>query len=1580
MNNDFDTLSMIVNNEENNPESVSSSNTTITSDYRILWMWNKIMKFFNLDHDHKNLFEKLFEENEVEENLMKFFNLNSIEEVSLDNIVLFFFKTYRNEIIQEEVAFWEENIDAIFFLLSLSDKGRSQKPTKNAYGKVEKTDEEKKKKGKKTKKGKKDENYEPNNETLSTLFSGVTTTHMYLDVDGDDEDNADLVTPEDYKEKISALTSPFAPMPGEEDKYILTQKVIDKVIEIPVIHMISGRINLSDPELIETNFFYFLKTSDGKIPYFDSQETCDNCMLNYIAVGSLNGNFLEFLNEMLTNVFEPLLGNQYYTAASEQFKKTQKINNSSDRAVKTQISHTNTESSVNKNEKIKRSLSVQKSSIKNENLKKSQKNFTLVENNHTNTRISLDYVKELLKYLEELVSCVQWNLMNSEDDLLLPLPKSLDLMNFKLNPSDKNMLEQAENIVINWGKHINKVLEMYKFPLDNGPTAICDHWHKRLISLSILVENLNSPTVKKIKSILNEARSSILSAFYWFEIELWKSYTEARDNDKFLFTVSRHFKLITESSNFQVINESFPSLLEGIKMIWILSKYFNTEEKMTLLLSSVSWQLCENVKNTLSVKELFRKPLKEIVEQTKNAYTMLKSWKNLYFVTRKSIELSEKGKRWEFDQNRLFSEIDYITKVCNDFNEIASVLQSYYNIFGPELKSIITDPSQIDVIVKRVDELILPISNADFNIFNKLNQENWDATMAWFYLEVASLQKEALFLIDDYFKALINAEQALEVLLKFKNFKTKPAIQECLLMKFDVIMQQFSKEINQVEDIFSSGKKNPPLLKYHVPIAGSIFWVRQLLSRLQGPVMTFKSVLELNQSNLKSLIFSQYLDAVKQMKQFEDMKFDSWNNKANADVLNTMKNNILKITPIVEIIHEAEMLEQLKFELPISMRDKSIQKDRLKVDIELTQTIIDQYNELMDQLDPADVNIPNYAAHSKKLLKNLESIIAQVNHIKKDLDSRIEQISTYNLITITDSLDINNQLLQCNIYFSEIKIKRTKLVNGMLETYLSITPILIKLESLVKNTTSGKSIAMQYFYQRYEQQIFTAFVNCLRKNLDILNILLSNNQAIFTVDAVLLCSEVVLRPSPNEINIIVLRDVKDMLEKMKIFPRWIARSCHKYTQVKETNSDGFFDFNFYEDIMSIQVIYDNIIAIKNTVYEITSRCRKYLHRWKKYSNLWRADKLQVCEKFVMTCSSLNEYDEKFTFYDTVIEEIDEWTSYYDIFCIRINLGPLLKSIKDHAQKWKQILGDYLITETKQSMKNFALKIKKFRSEIELVINNLDKFKAVLQTIADIKKISIQAIVQYDEYKETFKILKAHGINFLSEVEEQAYIIQEDWELVYSEALYRDIILETTKERFRQMTENQISDLQAECVEFAQYYDKNGPASVESDLDSGLDKVEEFEGLIRTLEKRRLDLAYAENLFNLLPTNFSIFEEVKQNFQDIKIIYSLYKTQKDAENILSKTSWSDLNFQKLINEIEFYIREFKKFPSRIQQLDIGQILLAKMEAFKSSVLLFVDLKHEAIRERHWKELMDKTGKHLDITSHKLDDEENKGLSQ
>lgn len=41
------------------------------------------------------------------------------------------------------------------------------------------------------------------------------------------------------------------------------------------------------------------------------------------------------------------------------------------------------------------------------------------------------------------------------------------------------------------------------------------------------------------------------------------------------------------------------------------------------------------------------------------------------------------------------------------------------------------------------------------------------------------------------------------MLLKFKHMETRAAIQEQLMTKFDLIMQQFSKEVSNIEHIFT---------------------------------------------------------------------------------------------------------------------------------------------------------------------------------------------------------------------------------------------------------------------------------------------------------------------------------------------------------------------------------------------------------------------------------------------------------------------------------------------------------------------------------------------------------------------------------------------------------------------------------------------------------------------------------------------------------------------------------------------------------------------------------------------------------
>ena len=77
---------------------------------------------------------------------------------------------------------------------------------------------------------------------------------------------------------------------------------------------------------------------------------------------------------------------------------------------------------------------------------------------------------------------------------------------------------------------------------------------------------------------------------------------------------------------------------------------------------------------------------------------------------------------------------------------------------------------------------------------------------------------------------------------------------------------------------------------------------------------------------------------------------------------------------------------------------------------------------------------------------------------------------------------------------------------------------------------------------------------------------------------------------------------------------------------------------------------------------------------------------------------------------------------------------MLHGIKEHATEWKQVLGNMLLTETVRSMEELKATIDKFRIDVELVINGLERFKLVMQCISDVKHLAIQAEVKYMQFQ------------------------------------------------------------------------------------------------------------------------------------------------------------------------------------------------------------------------------------------------------
>lgn len=123
---------------------------------------------------------------------------------------------------------------------------------------------------------------------------------------------------------------------------------------------------------------------------------------------------------------------------------------------------------------------------------------------------------------------------------------------------------------------------------------------------------------------------------------------------------------------------------------------------------------------------------------------------------------------------------------------------------------------------------------------------------------------------------------------------------------------------------------------------------------------------------------------------------------------------------------------------------------------------------------------------------------------------------------------------------------------------------------------------------------------------------------------------------------------------------------------------------------------------------------------------------------------------------------------------------------------------------------------------------------------------------------------------------------------------------------------------------------------------------------------------AEKLFDIDVTDYGRYLSAQKDFERMQMVYKLYQAQKMARETWGKTLWANLNTQALTEGIENFIRDFRRLPKAVRQMPIASVLDKIMKQFKHVVPLMASLKHEALREHHWRSLMLKTGKMFDMS--------------
>jgi dynein heavy chain len=256
-------------------------------------------------------------------------------------------------------------------------------------------------------------------------------------------------------------------------------------------------------------------------------------------------------------------------------------------------------------------------------------------------------------------------------------------------------------------------------------------------------------------------------------------------------------------------------------------------------------------------------------------------------------------------------------------------------------------------------------------------------------------------------------------------------------------------------------------------------------------------------------------------------------------------------------------------------------------------------------------------------------------------------------------------------------------------------------------------------------------------------------------------------------------------------------------------------------------------------------------------------------------------------------------------------------------------------------------------------------KFVLRTIANIQQESDTIEEAIRDVHERYRTIEMYKLEVTPEEREILASLQPTWASLFMSSKHRDVGLTIVKEKFTEITLSQISDFGVKLKAFAEKFAKQGPGSVGDDLDTGVKLLKSYKEELHKLEQDKQELTNAERLFNLPISSYAALTHVQKEMRALDELYKLYEEQKKSRQEWSETLWRDLDVQLLVDGIDNYIKTLKKMPRDVRSMTVAKTLENKMKSFKEALPLMTDLKHEALRERHWRQLMRETGIEFDM---------------
>ncbi|KEG14252.1 putative dynein heavy chain [Trypanosoma grayi] len=1219
----------------------------------------------------------------------------------------------------------------------------------------------------------------------------------------------------------------------------------------------------------------------------------------------------------------------------------------------------------------------------------------------------------------------------------LPMPQALVSMGYsdsgmKSAIANEDVIRQIDITVSQWQAEISYAMSLD--PQKEGPLGEIEYWREKYSTISALYEQINSPQAKFILKVAKEAECNSFHLISTTIQQFFRQYAEAKDNVKFLGTLDRHFRtfhgVTPGTGSLQPIIDTLASMMTGIRMVWIISRYYCTEERMVGLLEKIGKLIAQKVSQHIDFRRILSLPFAEAKAKVVEGQQCLLKWKSTYINVQEEINSSEREQPWNFSHKRLFETTDYMSDRCTDLLEVIETVEYYTMVLGAQLKTVLTDTSGIERILKDVEKVKRPFETLTFDPFERKATHNWQVVFSNFVNTVANLDHEVSAFINKIFDDdLRSAESAFELLLSFKCIAARPqrageAFDTASLLseKADRILAQYFSEVERVRDIFLEHKDNPPLTKNQPLVAGSIHWSTSLFQRLKKPIIRFQQEGMLT-TTMGRQVRAKYVEMARQMKEYATSRFVQWSDGVRQSTTASLKMNILRkgaedtyVTnfdmTLFDVIREAKYLDRLGFEVPQEALNVTLQDESYHANVDALKAMLLSFNfelqsalegpervilaknirELKLALEPGIHDINWTSLGIPDFVMNCERAITKFRNLSREVRKRADHIQTQvvNKIGSTKLMPDYENLLQAGGELPELQVlvdtierRRSDLVDACVRAYRTAKPLLTKVESQLVGTHTGKCLSLESYYHHWEHRIWKALTRMVLNSLAAFAKMLGyrgssssgKRPPLFKV-MIFLTTEPAYSPQQQEITSAFHKVQSGIIESTQRFRRWMRGTCIEFTQgelvPRPPEGEQETLFTYYQDINNLSQVYRLQAIINRTIQTHLSALATNIKVLQRFRFIYLADKKLSVEQQAKSQFHWIDYDTKFQLYFDMISDFDSEGHIKDFGFMRCDESAFYAELVEHVYQWIAMEGQQMNDTVRTRMQKRFTSIIHVNHDLQKPCEKIDDLKFVLEVMHDARTSSLDVEQDISDIKYIYESIMHFGVKVDPDELKQAMGLRDLWECTLARLHETEKMLEPKKLRFREHTRAEVTSFLQKGCDVLQEFHEKGPGRSGIDLHEGVLLKKEWREHLVKLQARRDQLTKAEKLFGLPLTGHTHLQQLNEELTKVETVYELYEEWVAILKRWNRSSWKDLLLEDLQNTTEERVKRARVLGKTHGDVEPFRDVQLVILNFHSSLPLLAKLKSPALKQRHWMELMRVTGKQFSIEQINLDD--------